>query len=108
MFEIQSVKRHMKAVKFLLASFFSVWMITACNNSTGKTGSALDATDTSSSNPSSDAMDYHPDQRQVIPTPDSSNTIGTDTINGSETTQNTSTQKSYNNKKAGKDTSKKQ
>jgi hypothetical protein len=97
----------MKAVKFLLASFFSVWMITACNNSIGKT-SALDSTDTSSSNPSSDAMDYHPDQRQVIPTPDSSNTIGTDTINGPEATQNTSTQKSYNDKKAGKDTSKKQ
>jgi hypothetical protein len=61
LFEIQNVKRHIKAVKFLSASFFIVWMITVCNNSTGK-ASALDVTDSSSSNPSSDAMDYHPDQ----------------------------------------------
>jgi hypothetical protein len=48
-----------------------------------------------------------PDQRQIIPTPDSSNTVGTDTINSSEATPNTGTQKSYSTKKESKDTSKK-
>ncbi len=97
----------MKAFKFILISFFSVSMMAACNNSTSKS-SALDVNDSSSANPTSDAMDDHPDQRQHIPTPDSSNTIGTDTINGSEATPNTGTQKTYNTTKGSKDSSKKQ
>ena len=53
----------------------------ACNsNSTEQTSSAA-VNDTTSNNPASDAMDYHADQRQEIPISDSSNVIGTDTIN---------------------------
>jgi hypothetical protein len=96
----------MKTAKILSASFFSIWMMIACNNSKS-TSSAPDITDSSSTNPTSNAMDYHPDQRQVIPSPDSSNTVGTDTINSSEATPNTGTQKSYNDKKGNKDTSNK-
>ena len=50
--------------------------------------------------------DYHPDQRQEIPVTDSSNTIGTDTLNSSVATPNTGTNKSYNDAKGNKDSSK--
>ena len=93
----------MKAIKilpFLLSSllFFS------CNNN--KTETQNPATDTTSSNPTTNASDYHPDERQHIPVTDSSNTIGTDTVNASESTPNTGTNKSYNDAKGNKDSSK--
>ena len=70
----------------------------ACNNNDNNSadGSSPGTNDTTSTNPTTNAEDYHPDQRQHIPTSDSSNTIGTDTINSSEATPNTGTQKSYN------------
>ena len=67
----------------------------ACNNNTKQTSSSA-VNDTTSNNPATDAMDYHPDQRQEIPISDSSNVIGTDTIGGSMATPNTGTNKSYN------------
>lgn len=87
----------MKTIKILMPFLVSLFLITACNSSTE--GESVGIDDSSSANPTTDAMDYHPDQRQQIPTPDSSNTIGTDTINGSVSTPNTGTMKSYNNKK---------
>jgi len=94
----------MKTAKLFFSSLLSISIITACNNSTASNDSAV--ADTTGNNPTTDAMDYHPDQRQQIPTPDSSNTIGTDTINGSASTPNTGTQKSYNDKKGSKDSTK--
>ncbi|MFT4154859.1 hypothetical protein [Parafilimonas sp.] len=38
--------------------------------------------DSTSANPAGNAMDYHPGQRQQIPSPKSSNVVGTDTISG--------------------------
>ncbi len=79
----------------------------ACNNNTNKNeGTSPGVSDTTSNNPTTDASDYHPDERQHIPTSDSSNTIGTDTINSSVATPNTGTTKSYNDKKGNKDSSK--
>jgi uncharacterized lipoprotein len=97
----------MKASKLLLASSLIVLMMAACNNSS-TTSETVNGNDTSSTNPTTNAQDYHPDQRQEIPLPDSSNTIGTDTINGAEATPNTGTQKSYNTTKGTKDSSEKQ
>jgi hypothetical protein len=94
MFEPNKVKR-MRSIRILLPLFFSMVYLTACNNSdNGSASPGVD--DSTSSNPVSDEMDHHPDERQHIPITDSSNTIGTDTINSSESTPNTGTQKSYN------------
>lgn len=71
----------------------------ACNNSSSTESTSPGVNDTTSANPASDALDYHPDQRQQIPTPDSSNTVGTDTISGTTATPNTGTNKSYNAQK---------
>lgn len=91
----------MKAYKifpFLLSSL----LILGCN-SKSKTGTQSTAVDTTGTNPTTNASDYHPDQRQHIPVTDSSNTIGTDTLNASESTPNTGTDKSYNDAKNNKD-----
>ncbi len=93
----------MKVIKILVASSLSVLMMAACNNSKS-TSTTVNGNDSSSANPTTNAQDYQPDQRQEIPTPDSSNTIGTDTIKGSGATPNTGTQKS----KRSKDSSQKQ
>ena len=88
----------MKAKFFLPA--LSIFLMAACNNSNNSSdGTSPGVNDTTSANPTSDALDYHPDQRQQIPSSDSSNTIGTDTISGSVATPNTGTNKSYNDKK---------
>ncbi len=76
----------MKAIKVLLASSISVLMMAACNNSSS-ISATVNGNDTSSANPTTNAQDYHPDQRQEIPTPDSSNTIGTDTIKSKDTSK---------------------
>lgn len=96
----------MKSIKILLPAL-SLNFFMACGNSSNTEGSASPGVnDTTSTNPTTNASDYHPDQRQEIPNPDSSNTIGTDTINSSEATPNTGTNKTYNDKKANKDSSK--
>jgi len=90
----------MKAKFFLPA--ITIFFMTACNNNNtaSKNGASPGVNDSTSANPASDAMDYHPDQRQQIPSPDSSNTIGTDTIkSGSVATPNTGTNKADNDKK---------
>ena len=97
----------MKEAKFVMPVVLSVICLSACNNNNTTTeGTSPGVNDTTSTNPTSNAEDYHPDQRQHIPATDSSNTIGTDTISGAEATPNTGTQKSYNTQK-GKDSSKK-
>ena len=76
--------------------------MTACNNMNedSNDSSSPGVNDTTSTNPTDNALDHHPDQRQKIPVTDSSNTIGTDTVSsGSVATPNTGTQKSYNDKK---------
>lgn len=96
----------MKALKILFPSFLSLFFMIACDNSNTNDGTSTNTTpgtDTTSTNPTNDALDYHPDQRQQIPVTDSSNTIGTDTINGSTATPNTGTDKSYNDKKGNTD-----
>jgi hypothetical protein len=94
----------MKPTKFLFATIISIAMMSACDNSNNKAeGTSPGVNDTTSTNPTTDALDYHPDQRQHVPATDSSNTIGTDTINSSVSTPNTGTQKSYNDKKGNKD-----
>jgi len=96
----------MKAVRFIMPVLFSMVCLAACNNNENTNeGTSPGVNDTTSNNPTTDAMDAHPDERQHIPIPDSSNTIGTDTISGAEATPNTGTQKSYNTQK-GKDSSK--
>lgn len=97
----------MKNYKLILPLMLSSFFIFSCNNgsSTAGTSPAMDSTST---NPTTNASDYHPDQRQEIPVTDSSNTIGTDTLNSSAATPNTGTNKSYNDAKANKDSSKKQ
>jgi hypothetical protein len=102
----------MKALKILLPTFLSFYFMAACNNDNDKNNSNNSTspgttTDTTATDPTTDALDYHNDQRQRIPVTDSSNTIGTDTINGSVSTPNTGTQKSYNDAKGNKDSSKK-
>jgi len=98
----------MKAIRFIMPVLFSMMCLYACNNNKDTTeGTSPGVNDTTSNNPTTDAMDAHPDERQHIPTTDSSNTIGTDTINGSVATPNTGTEKSYNTQKGSKDTSQK-
>ena len=71
----------MKSIKILIPSLLCITFMIACeSNNTEQTSSAAIG-DTTSNNPASDAMDYHADQRQEIPISDSSNVIGTDTIN---------------------------
>ena len=88
----------MKA-KFLLTSLIFMFIMACNNNNTSTEGTSPGVNDTTSANPTTDAMDSHPDDRQHIPSPDSSNTIGTDTISGSVATPNTGTNKSFNDKK---------
>jgi len=75
------MKPHRSIFPFLLGCF--LWF--SCNNST--TTGDNSAVDTTSTNPTSNAEDYHPDQRQEIPATDSSNVIGTDTIATKDTTK---------------------
>ena len=91
----------MKALKVFLPMFVSIFFMMSCNNTSSDSGEGTTpgVDDTTATNPTDDAMDYHPDQRQQIPVTDSSNTIGTDTISGSVATPNTGTEKSYNDKK---------
>jgi hypothetical protein len=106
MFDL-SKKKLMNAIKILIPSFLSISFMIACNNNNDKnTGTSPGVNDTTSNNPTTNATDYHPDERQHIPATDSSNTVGTDTINSSVATPNTGTNKSYNDKKGNKDTSK--
>ncbi|HEX5155440.1 MAG TPA: hypothetical protein VFW07_28555 [Parafilimonas sp.] len=95
----------MKAVKFMMPVVLSVICLSACDNNSTTESTSPEVNDSTSTNPASNAEDYHPDQRQHIPVTDSSNTIGTDTISGTEATPNTGTEKSYNTQK-GKDSSK--
>lgn len=74
-------KKDMKLIRFALPFLASGMLITACGNKTDTT-TGTSVTDTTLTDPTNNAMDYHPDQRQQIPLPDSSNTIGTDTISG--------------------------
>jgi hypothetical protein len=101
MFEFYKEKS-MKLIRFALPFLISSLFITACSNRTNTTTNT-GVNDTTMSDPTNNALDYHPDQRQNIPLPDSSNTIGTDTISGAVATPNTGTQKSFNDQK-GKDT----
>jgi hypothetical protein len=94
----------MKTIK--IAPFIlTLGLMIACNNNSKSTNNATSpgVNDTTSTNPTTNATDYHPDESQHIPATDSSNTIGTDTINSSESTPNTGTAKTYNNKKGSKD-----
>lgn len=96
----------MKKYTLLLSFVISAFFIFSCNNN--KTENQSPATmDTTSTNPTTNSLDYHPDQRQEIPVTDSSNTIGTDTLNSSQAPPNTGTNKSYNDAKGNKDSSKK-
>jgi len=94
----------MKPHKSIFAFLLACSLCFGCNND--KTG-GNSVVDTTSTNPTSNAEDYHPDQSQEIPATDSSNVIGTDTVNASESTPNTGTVKSANAKKGAKDTIKK-
>ncbi|MEP6465859.1 MAG: hypothetical protein ABJB05_06120 [Parafilimonas sp.] len=95
----------MNAIKVLIPSLLSVCCIVACNNKKAEPAS-VGVADTTLGNPTTNALDYNPDQRQTIPKSDSSNTVGTDTINSSVATPNTGTMKSYNDKKGSKDSMK--
>ena len=97
----------MKVFKIIFPFFLSCFLCFSCNNDTKTAGDDI-ATDTTSTNPTESAEDYHPDQRQKIPVTDSSNIIGTDSIGASESTPNTGTVKTLNDKKGTKDTIKKQ
>ena len=97
----------MKLYKIMLPLLISSFFIFSCNNNSNENaGNQNPVTDTTSTDPTTNSLDYHPDQRQEIPSTDSSNTIGTDTINSSEATPNTGTQKSYNDAKTNKDSTK--
>ena len=105
MFELQQVK-NMKAYTFLFLALSASFFGSGCNsNREGDVNPTLDST---SSNPTTDALDYHPDQTQEIPRTDSSNIIGTDSVGASESIPNTGTVKTYNTKKGTKDTIQKQ
>ena len=97
----------MKSIKLAVPLFISSFLIFSCNNSNSSQSQQSPGADTTSTNPTTNAQDYHPDQRQEIPVTDSSNVIGTDTINSSTATPNTGTNKSYNDAKANKDSTKK-
>ena len=73
----------MKRIKILVPSLLSLSVLIACNNKNSSTEKGSPVNDTSLTNPASNAEDYHPDERQHIPTPDSSNVVGTDTIKDS-------------------------
>ena len=75
-------RKSMKLIRFALPFLISSLFITACGNKTNTT-TDTGVNDTTMSDPNN-ALDYHPDQRQNIPLPDSSNTIGTDTISGAD------------------------
>ncbi len=94
----------MKTYKKIFPILFSGFLILSCNNN--KTENQNSTMDTTSTNPTSNSLDYKPDQSQEIPTSDSSNVIGTDTLNASQATPNTGTDKSYNSSKGNKDSSK--
>jgi hypothetical protein len=103
MFELNT-ENTMKPTRFLYIMMIGLsCTIIACNNNNKTESTSPGVNDTTSTNPTTDALDYHPDQRQHIPPADSSNTVGTDTMNSSESTPNTGTQKTYNDKKANKD-----
>ena len=96
----------MKTFKLLSAVLLSVSLMMACNNSNNnskKEPASPGVSDTGITNPTTNALDYNNDQRQVIPRTDSSNVVGTDTVSGSTATPNTGTTKSYNVKKGSKD-----
>lgn len=84
----------------MIFSFLLIASLAACGSK--KTQTQNPVMDTTSTNPTSNSQDYHPDQRQTIPSPDSSNVVGADTINASTATPNTGTQKTYNDAKGNK------
>ncbi len=97
----------MKILKTILPFVLGSFLVFSCNNNAvNKTGNEDAVNDTTSTNPTTNSLDYHPDQRQEIPSTDSSNTIGTDKINSSEATPNTGTEKSFNDAKTNKDSTK--
>ena len=71
----------MKLHTLILPFLLSCLVYAGCNNNNTTTDTS--ATDTTSTNPTENAEDYHPDQRQSIPATDSSNVVGTDTIGAS-------------------------
>ena len=76
----------MKTYKSILpAVLLSSFLFFSCNND--KTDSSSTELDSTSTNPTNDAADYHPDQTQEIPRTDSSNIIGTDSIGDSTKNQ---------------------
>lgn len=80
---LTSIKeKSMKLIRFALPFLISSLFITACGNKKTDTTTDAGVNDTTMTDPTNNALDYHPDQRQNIPLPDSSNTIGTDTISG--------------------------
>lgn len=95
----------MKTNTLMFPLLLSGLIFFSCNSN--KTENQNSTMDTTSTDPTTNSLDYHPDQRQEIPITDSSNTIGTDTLNSSQATPNTGTNKSYNSEKANKDSSKK-
>lgn len=97
----------MKAHTFIFSVLLSCFFLLSCNGN-NKEGGDNPVLDSTSTNPTKNAEDYHPDQTQEIPRTDSSNIIGTDSVGGSESTPNTGTVKTYNTKKGTKDTIKKQ
>lgn len=95
----------MKTGKLILPLLLGCLLIFSCNNNKNKSEYPNPTMDTTTSNPTSKALNYGADQSQVIPRSDSSNTIGTDTLNASQATTNTGTNKSYNDMKGNKDSS---
>ena len=95
----------MKNFKLIMLLFLSTFLMISCNNNKTKDQSPI--SDTTGVNPTKKALDYQTDQSQEIPITDSSNTIGADTLNSSAAAPNTGTNKSYNDAKANKDSSKK-
>ena len=77
----------MKLPKSLLSILFAGFMLFSCNNN--KAGGENPVSDTTGANTTSNAEDYHPDQRQEIPTTDSSNIVGTDSIGANGTKDTT-------------------
>ena len=96
----------MKLPKSIPTILFAGFMLFSCNNN--KAAGENPVSDTTGTNTTSNAEDYHPDQRQEIPVTDSSNVVGTDSIAASESTPNTGTVKDLNAKKGTKDTTHKQ
>jgi hypothetical protein len=85
MFEPVSIKV-MKTYRSIFAAILiSSFFIYSCNNN--KAGGDNPTLDSTSTNPTKNAEDYHPDQTQEIPRTDSSNIIGTDSVGASDTTK---------------------